>query len=246
MNGVSASEQPAAALPIVIGRLLRAASIGAAMLTGGNVFAGDGDADGPGSFRPDTLRAANGGTEPLGEAAAIPGAPSVVFDRGKLSVALENVPLRRAAAELSRHTGIEIRFVGQAPAVSVDRQFSGYPVEKALRLLLNDVNTVFVYADPGEHSDSKGRITRIFILPKGAPGDAGRGTTDLADTLTGVAERIRGSMPRSPAAAQPGTSTNATHADEALDAVAEQLREMLLNLGGPEAPESNPAEALDK
>jgi hypothetical protein len=84
----------------------------------------------------------------------------IVLRDGQLSVALDNAPLRQVMAELSRLTGIEIRFKNFHQQLMLNQHFENVPLEQGLRFLLRGIDSMFVYAG----IDKNRRLTRILLL----------------------------------------------------------------------------------
>ena len=135
--------------------------------------------------------------EIVGETSEISIASTIELNDGKLSVSLKGIPLHRVITEVSRQTGIDIQFIGERPSSKVNRQFDDSPVENSLRLLLRDVNTIFVYADTVEGESSGGQLTKVFILPEGENGNLNDGIKQLVETLPGISEQFKNAIPLS-------------------------------------------------
>lgn len=113
--------------------------------------------------------------------------PTVIDLRdGMLSVSLDGMPVQQLVAELTGLTGIEILFIGDHPDASVHMQFNDVPLEKALRLLLSEAGTIFVYADHDEENMSDRQLTRIFLLPEGDSGHINNAMNEVVQTSAAV------------------------------------------------------------
>ena len=118
----------------------------------------------------------------VGETGVIPIASTIDFNNGKLSVSLNGMPLSQALREVSRQSGINIQFIGEHPSSQVNINFSDFVLEKGLRLLLREENTIFIYAN--QDGDYGRQLTKVFILPEGENGNFNDGIKQLVETLS--------------------------------------------------------------
>lgn len=177
------------------------------------------DVIGSESDPPDTRSLAVEKGDTAGVVEASPTARTIVVDGGKLSVAIREMPLREAIDEVSRQADIEIRFIGEPPEAGLSMQFSDYPLEKGLRALLGEFDTVFVYAGFGEVGNRQGPITRVFVLPKGSDSDPAIDSANITDTVPAISAQIRDDIVRKSRAGDgddPGKATDAGQAGMSL------------------------------
>lgn len=204
------------------------------MLSGCDADTGDEHGVGSGISRPNASLAVNADSGAIAdETAVISTAPAstIDFNDGKLSVSLNAIPLHRAMTEVSRQTGIEIQFVGEHHSSKVNMEFDGYPVEKGLRLLLDDVNTILVYADTVEGESHGKQLAKVFILPEGESSNVNNGIDKAVETLSGISEQIKISVPLSTNDAKAHFPLNDNFTGQALDKLTETLSKRLSMLG---------------
>ena len=94
-----------------------------------------------------------------------PSTPPIVVEDRMVSVSLENVSLSFVAGELSSRSGIRVEPVGEFTDTSISARFSGYPLETAIKHLLQGFNTIFVYSSSDKSATGKGKLTRVLVLP---------------------------------------------------------------------------------
>jgi len=98
-------------------RLLPAGLISVALMTGCNGHNDNAQNAGPEESPSDSsLAVSSDGGEIVNEAAARLADSSIRFHDGRLSAALDDMPLLQVVTEVSRQTGIEIQFIGEHPA----------------------------------------------------------------------------------------------------------------------------------
>lgn len=172
--------------------LLLSSVIAVVMMTSWNADIRAEHGVGPGDFQshPPLAFKADAGVIEVREATAMSAPSAIVFHDGKLSVSLDGMPLHQVIAELSRQTGIEIRLIDEHPATTLRIQFSDFALERGLRLLLSDMNTIFVYADTGGDEYPFRQLTKIFLLPKGMVGNANNETVEIIDVASGVSMQM--------------------------------------------------------
>ena len=156
---------------------------------------------------------------------------SVDFEQGRLSVSAEDESLPRLSAEISRKTGVQIHLIEEYSDLTVSAEIDRYPLDSALRLLLKDVNTIFVYRDPDERKDGPTRLADILLLPPGSedsdPGSSGMNLAPVAR----AAEKIQASLLR------PDISPRANHSlpdpgmQQSIIDLRDSLERRLLNSG---------------
>ena len=184
-------------------------------------------APGPGDSRPsssilkiaDAVRADDKST-------TAPISSSIEFEDGRLSVSLKETPLRSALDEISRHSGIEIRFIGEYPASTASLQFNDLPAEKGLRYLLRDVNTIFIYAHALEDTSHEGRLDRVLILPKGESNEINDGVNQVLDSTARISEQIRNAVAGVTNPANSPASTDGSYIANAIDELAPPTHEI--------------------
>jgi hypothetical protein len=89
----------------------------------------------------------------------------ITFRDGCLSVSTHGAPWEEVLQELERYTGVQIRVKGPL-AGTLTQAFEALPLERALRRLFREVNTVFFYA-PGLPPDtSVGRLAQVWLWPR--------------------------------------------------------------------------------
>lgn len=172
--------------------LLLSSVIAVGMMTSWNADTHAEHGVGPGDSRsyPPLAVNADAGAVAVYETIAMPAPSAIDFHDGKLSVSLDGMPLHQVIAELSRQTGIEIRFIDEHPAASVRMQFSDFALEKGLHLLLSDANAIFVYADTDGDKYNFRQLTKIFLLPKGVMGNSNNETIEIIDVASGISMQM--------------------------------------------------------
>ena len=165
----------------------------------------------------------------VGETGVIPIASSIVFNNGKLSVSLNGMPLSQVLREVSRQSGITIQFIGEHPSSQVNIHFSDSVLEKGLRLLLREENTIFIYAD--QDGDYGRQLTKVFILPEGENGDANNGMVKVIESLSGISQQIQNAIPQSYKDSSEYPSMYNPLIDQSLYELSETLSEQILNAG---------------
>jgi len=212
--------------------LLPASVIAVIMLSGCNADTRDEQEVGSGNSRPYSSIAVNADTAAVvGETATMSTSSSIDFNHGRLSVSLHAMPLHRVITEVSRQTGIDIQFIGEHPAATVDMQFSDSLPEPALRRLLGETNSIFLYADTDAGGNLGGQLTKVLILPQGETSHVNNGMTEVVDTLSVISEQIQNSIPRSYQDVNTNFSINDTLTDQSLDELAETLRKRISSIG---------------
>ena len=212
--------------------LLPASVIAVIMMSGCNADTRDEQDVGSGTPRPYSSIAVNTDSGAIvDETASISIASAVDFNDGKLSVSLMNMPMHHVIKEISRQTGIDFQFMGEHPAFIVNMQFSSTPVEKGLRLLLSEVDTIIVYADTNGDGNHGVQIIKVFILPEGENRNDNNGMTEIVDSLSVISEQFQNLIPRSYQDVNAGFSMNDTLTDQALSELTETLSERILNSG---------------
>jgi len=215
-------------------RLLPAGLISVALMTGCNGHNDNAQNAGPEESPSDSsLAVSSNGGEIVNEAAARLADSSIRFHDGRLSAALDDMPLLQVVTEGSRQTGIEIQFIGEHPALTMNIHFNDSPLEHGLRRLLGDVNTIFVHANAGQDGNHDGQLTKVLILPEGENYRADGGTLNIVDTLSVLSEQIRNSIPLSDqSASSPApVSVNGVLTDQTLQELTENLQKRLSDLG---------------
>jgi len=155
----------------------------------------------------------------------------IKFNDGSLSVSLDAIPLQLVTTEVSRQTGIDIQFIGEHPASTVNVHFSNRLLEQGLRRLLSDANTIFVYADNGKRANDDGQLIKVLILPEGESSDVNVGMTNIVESLSGLSEQIQNSIPWSTRDKNAGFSMNDSFADQTLVELAGSLGKEISSLG---------------
>jgi len=212
--------------------LLPASVIAVIMLSGCNAETRDEQDVGSGKSRPYSSIAVNADTSAVvGETVTISTASTIDFNHGKLSVSLNAMPLHQVIVEISRQTGIDFQFMGEHPASIINMQFSNTPVEKGLRLLLSEADTIIVYADTNGDGNHGVQITKVFILPEGEDRNDNNGMTEIVDSLSVISGQFQNLIPRSYQDVNAGFSMNDTLTDQALSELTETLSKRISRLG---------------
>ena len=212
--------------------LLPASLIAVIMLSGCNAETRDEQDVGSGKSRSYSSIAVNAGTAVVvGETAAISTASTIDFNDGKLSVSLNAMPLHQVLTEVSHQTGIDIQFIGEHPVSTVDMQFSDSLLELGLRRLLGETNAMFLYADTDAGGNHGRQLTKVLILPQGENSNVNEGAINFVDTLSGISEQFRSSIPRSYQDVNANFPINDTLTDQSLDELAETLRKRMSSIG---------------
>jgi len=167
----------------------------------------------------------------VGETAAISIASSIDFNDGKLSVSCKDMPLSQVIREVSRQSGIDIQFIGEHPSSTVDIHFSDSLLEKGLRLLLREENTIFIYADTDKDGVYGRQLAKVFILPEGENSNVNNGIDKVVETLSGISQQIQNSIPQPYKDSNAYSSTNNPLIDQALYELSETLSERISNSG---------------
>jgi HEAT repeats len=89
--------------------------------------------------------------------------PAIELRGDLLSVRLRNVPWEAVLKELHRQTGITVHVEGQI-AGTLTEEFEDWPLEKGLRALFRNVNSVFFYTAGKDASAAM--LTRLWLFPK--------------------------------------------------------------------------------
>jgi len=212
--------------------LLPASLIAVIMLSGCHADTRDEQEVGSGKSRPYSSSAVNADTDTVvGETATISAVSSIDFNHGKLSVSLKAMPLQQVITEVSRQTGIDIQFIGEHPAATVDMQFSDSLPEPGLRRLLGETNSIFLYADTDAGGSHGGQLTKVLILPQGENVSANEAMINLVDNLSGISEQIQNSFPRSNQEVNTSFSINDSLTGQSLDELTEILRKRISSIG---------------
>ena len=167
----------------------------------------------------------------IGETAAISIASSIDFNNGKLSVSCKGMPLSQVIREVSRQSGIEIQFIGEHPSSTVNIHLTDTLLEKSLRLLLREENTVFIYADKEKDGIYGRQLTKVFILPEGENVNVNSGIVKVTETLSGVSQQIQDSIPQTYKDSNEHSSMNNPLIESAIYELSETLSERISNLG---------------
>ncbi len=130
------------------------------------------------------------------EIAAGPMAPVIKVEDGKLTVALEDVPLQRLAAEVSQLSGVSVRLLGPFPNARVSANFTGYPLETGLRRLFKDSSTVFVFAGTEESPHHAGQLIGVLVLPQAKSAAASAGIKTFDEMVTVISEQLQAFAPQ--------------------------------------------------
>ena len=202
------------------------------LMSGCNADTPDEHDAGSGNSRPyPSIRVnADAGTN-VDEVAALSTASAIGFNDGKLSVSLDAIPLQQVLTEVSRLTGIDIQLIGEHSASTVNVQFSDSPLEKGLRRLLIDVNTIFVYADKGESPNHDGQLIKVLILPQGENSNVNVGMINVVESLSGLSQQIQNSIPLSYQDENANILMNDPLTGQALGELAETLGNKISSLG---------------
>ena len=164
-----------------------------------------------------------------GEAATASIETAIEFNNGKLSVSLDGIPLRQVIKELSRQTGIDIQIVGKHPAYTVNMRFIDSPADKGLRLLFQDVNTIFVYADADDSGVHGRQPDKVFVLPKGENNNVHIGMVKVIETLSRITPQIEDSIPQSQINANINPQMIETVTEQAISELSETLANRIIN-----------------
>ena len=167
----------------------------------------------------------------VGETAAISIASSIDFNNGKISVSCKGMPLSQVIREVSRQSGIDIQFIGEHPSSTVNIHFSDSLLEKGLRLLLREENTVFIYADKDKDGVYGRQLTKVLILPEGEDSNVNNGIVKVIETLSGISQQIQNSIPQSYKDSNAYYSMNNPLTDQSLYDLSETLSKQILNAG---------------
>jgi hypothetical protein len=167
----------------------------------------------------------------IGETAAISIASSIDFNNGKLSVSCKGTPLSQVIREVSRQSGIDIQFIGEHPSSRVNIHLIDALLEKGLRLLLREENTVFIYADKEKNGVYRRQLTKVLILPEGENVNANNGIVMVTETLSGISQQIQDSIPQAYKDSNAHSSMNNPLIDQAIYELSETLSERILNSG---------------
>lgn len=179
---------------------------------------------GPGSSRPYSAVAleTDGGVT-LAKPAAISTASSIEFKDGRLSVAVDEMPLRQVMAEVSRQSGIAIQFIGEHPASTVNIRFSDSLLEPGLRRLLGTTNNIFVFAETDDGAIIDGQLAKVLILPAGESGEANNDIHEFSSIAADLSAQIQNLLPPSYAEPNAQISVNDNFSDQALNELREAL-----------------------
>jgi hypothetical protein len=115
------------------------------------------------------------------------GAPQLIIERrgDRLSIRAREAPWDEVLSELQRQTGIQIQ-VKESLAGELTDEFEALPLERGLRRLFREMNTVFLYAPGSSAGAAAGQLTQVWLWPKGDSAAARHQTTPPLTRLTPV------------------------------------------------------------
>lgn len=227
--------------PKLLGWLLAAVIVALVMLPGrdSDIQLEQVQETGPGSSRPySAVVLESDGGAMIAKPAAISTASSIEFKDGRLSVAVDAMPLRQLMAEVSRQSGIAIQFIGEHPASTVNMQFSDSLLEPGLRRLLGATNSIFVFAEAEDGAINDGQLAKVLILPAGESGEANNDMLEFSNIAADLSAQIQNLLPPSYVEPNAQISVNDTFSDQALYELRETLSRQISNLAP--APADNP------
>lgn len=196
-----------------------------AMMAGCDAETGANHDPGGDVTRSDSSMMSDAGGQPVSETAAESLASDIRFNDGKLSVSVVDVPLHRLATEVSNQSGVDIRLIGEYPGSSITAELADYPLDTGLKLLLRELNTIFIYAGADEDRDSNGQLVRVMILPDGEKSNLAAGMETADELVSRISEHLQISLPQSYNAA----NLDYPEIDPAMEQVLFELGENLNN-----------------
>lgn len=209
-------------------RLLPVIVVIATGMSGCNGDARNESVGGPGSSRSSDVSDMKtySGESPL-QAVAFSPPDAIEFRDGRLSVALDAMPLEQVITEVSRQTGLSIRFVGQMPARKVSKHFSDSALGPGLRRLFDELSTVFVYAGGGD-GNSGDKLTALLLLPEGEAVETADMALETGEIASSISTQLQTSIPQSVPLDNGSTSLGDPISDQALYELGETLRQQIL------------------
>jgi hypothetical protein len=98
---------------------------------------------------------------------------------GKLTAQIASLPLHQVMEEVSRLSGAEVLWLGQAEEEQISAEFSAIPLAEALRRLLGEKNFMLFYVGAGQET----RLAQIWISSHVATAAQPVAATAAADDL---------------------------------------------------------------
>ena len=96
---------------------------------------------------------------------------SIEMQSGRLSVSARDIPWSAFLPELEQQTGIKIRVKVQLHG-KLSADFQHLPIEDAIRRVFRDMSVAFFYSRGGSGSSKSGKLTEIWLWPKGGSASA--------------------------------------------------------------------------
>jgi hypothetical protein len=119
----------------------------------------------------------------------------MTYKDGRLSIRMQNVPVRQALEELARHTSVRISMADDIEDSTVSAQLTGVTPEDALHLLLGRFDAFFYYGATGSEAAA---LQAVWVFTKGTalgmqpvPPEKWAGTRELETTLNHTDPRVR-------------------------------------------------------